>query len=144
MKYSLNGHKDRNKHKNRILKKEWASSVGLCLQHRSQHYHHVTRGRSTKNWSKRNKTKMISSNKTKSKRIVNTMIDGKMINSNKTKTKRNKSRMVYSKMNNSTKNSRKHKLLTKGLSPLLSQPLIALSHLDYHYRVCRTKTRFWL
>ena len=30
MKYSRKGHKDRNRHKNRIKKKEWASSVGSC------------------------------------------------------------------------------------------------------------------
>ena len=29
MKYSSRGHRDRNRHKKRI-KKEWASSVGLC------------------------------------------------------------------------------------------------------------------
>ena len=40
MKYSWNGHKDRNRHKNRI-KKEWASSVGLCQKHKPQHPHHV-------------------------------------------------------------------------------------------------------
>ena len=41
MKYSLKGHKDRNRHKNRIKKNEWASSAGLCQRHKPQHPHHV-------------------------------------------------------------------------------------------------------
>ena len=40
MKYSRKGYKDRNRHKNRI-KKECASSVGLCQKHKPQHPHHV-------------------------------------------------------------------------------------------------------
>ena len=39
MKYSWKGHKDRNRHKNRI--KQRASSVGLCLWHKPQHPHCV-------------------------------------------------------------------------------------------------------
>ena len=31
----------RNRHKSRIKKKEWASSVGLCQKHKPQHPHHV-------------------------------------------------------------------------------------------------------
>ena len=41
MKYSWKGHKDRNRHKNRIKKKEWASSAGLCQNHKLQHPHQV-------------------------------------------------------------------------------------------------------
>ena len=40
MKYNEKDHKDRNRHKNRI-KKERASSVGLCQTHKPQHPHHA-------------------------------------------------------------------------------------------------------
>ena len=40
MKYSWKGHKDRNRHKNRIKRSE-ASSVGLCQKCKPQHPHHV-------------------------------------------------------------------------------------------------------
>ena len=40
MKYSWKGHKDRTRHKNGI-KKEWASSVGLCQKHKQRHPNHV-------------------------------------------------------------------------------------------------------
>ena len=53
MKYSWMGHKDRNRRKNRIKKKGWASSVGLFLWHKPQtspttwrwtrrHHSHIT------------------------------------------------------------------------------------------------------
>ena len=56
MKYSWKGHKDRNRHKNRIkkesdvkhryniynrLERNEASAVGLCQKHKPQHLHHV-------------------------------------------------------------------------------------------------------
>ena len=40
MKYSHKGQKDGNRRKNRI-KRNWASSVGLCQRHQPQHPHHV-------------------------------------------------------------------------------------------------------
>ena len=39
MKYIWKGHKDRNRQEQN--KKEWASSVGLCLWHQPQHPHHL-------------------------------------------------------------------------------------------------------
>ena len=41
MKYSSKDHKNRNRHKNRIINKEWASSVSLCLWHKPYHPHHL-------------------------------------------------------------------------------------------------------
>ena len=41
MKYTRKGLKDRNRHKNRIKKKEWASSVVVCQIQNLQHSYHL-------------------------------------------------------------------------------------------------------